>query len=157
MPCWLAFWNTGGSRAAVAAEQQWLWQQRWQKKQRMQQAPSKQFWLNHGDPQNRLHGLCWPSGFIPAPTNNFKSGCKTMHVHACGMVFRSCVLMSHEDGVLVCGPFWRNQTSNTEQKYGYISHAHSCDKLGHGPKMLIMWVFLINCKTYWHHWLERSW
>jgi len=68
---------------------------------------SKHLLLNHGDPQSRFDGLCWPSGFIqlPAATKNFKSGCITMHVNTHGMVFRSCIPVSREDGNLVWGLF----------------------------------------------------
>lgn len=105
--------------------------------------PSKQFLLNHGDPWSRLDGLSWPSGFIQlrAATTNFKSGCITMHVNEHEMVFRSWILMTHEDENLVWGPFWRNQTSKKECKYGYISHAYRCEKLGLGPIILTMGFF----------------
>lgn len=121
----------------TAGEKQWLWQQRQQERQRM--LLSKHFLLNHGDPQSKLDGLRWPSGFIqlPAPTKNFKPGCITMHVNARGVVFRSYLLMSHEDGNLVWGPFWRNLTSKKERKYGYINHAYRCDKLELRPIILI--------------------
>lgn len=68
---------------------------------------SKQFLLNHEDPQSQTDGLCWPSGFIqlPAATKNFKSGCVTMHVNVHEAVFRSCILTFHEDGNLVWDHF----------------------------------------------------
>lgn len=63
---------------------------------RCSKLPSKQFLLNHVDPQSRLDGLCWPASFVQLPdtTENFKSGCITMHGNAHGVFFRRCILMS---------------------------------------------------------------